>query len=415
MATVLADTLLRLDPENPDSLALLGKFQFNNLQNPEQARVLLDKALSIDPKHIPSLLAMVPLHVQAQELGKVDETLGRILAMDPENLNALRLDAEMLSARYGLAAGLRAYNRLLNKYGGDLGLRLRYAEMLLQSGRISEGKSLADQLTSSRVPAIERSAHWMLAQVYAKARLFEEAVTHARRTLVLAPDTRNVQLFLGKCLMELGKHGEARIVLEAAYAKSPQDASVVDLLSQVLINLDESDKALALIAKTLQAQPEMDALRMRLVEIRMRGDNWQESLVDARTLHEKFPENPALANNYAFQLARSGSNLDQALGLMQPLYEQYRDNPVIMDTYATVLAAMKRHAEAIAIYQEALLRAPGNTSIRFHLAKSLAAVGDVAQARQELEAVLRIEPGFPQAKEVRDMLQGLPVPPRSGT
>ncbi len=395
------------DAENPDTLSFLGRLELNLFQNPEQARELIETALSINPDHIDGLLAMIPLHAQAQDIEAVDQTLDHVLSLEPDHLQANQLRAEMMLSRFGLNVGLRQYESLLNRFGGNLGIRLRYAELLLQSGRISEGRRLAQQLASSRVPTIERSAHWMLAQMYSQIRMFDEAADHARRTLNITPDARNVQGFLAQTLVQSNKAGEAKLVLENAIAQHPGDFGLIALYSQVLVNLQETRRAIELLTQVLEENPDADAIRLRRVEIRMQSEFWRDSLADTRLLHEKYPERPELANNLAFLLARSGEDLDFAYDLISPLREQFDENAVILDTYAYVLSAKGEYERAMPIFEQALQAAGGNPTIRFHYAQALAATGRHQEARRNLEVVLILDPNFVQAEDARNLLNQL--------
>jgi len=407
-ARVLADQLIKLDSDSPATLAFLGRVELNAFRNAEIARGLFTSALEKDPDHVDALLGMIPLHAQDQDMPRIDQTLKRVLELQPDNIQANQLRAEMMLSRFGLGVGLREYQSLLNRFAGEMGLRLRYAELLLQAGRMSEGIRLSRQLAASRIPAVERSSHWMLAQSYAQLRLFEEAVEHARQALTLSPNNRNIQLFLGQTLLQNGKPAEAKMILENAVASNPEDAQAITLLSQAFVALGETGTAIQLLTQALDRNPEADILRLRRVEIQMQSPGWRQSISDARALYEKYPDRPELANNLAFMLARSGEELDFALSIAAPLREQFPDNPVIMDTYAFVLAARGEHEEAVALYNQALERAGGNPSIRFHLGQSLFHLGRHAEAGEQLQVVLILDPSFNQADEVRALLARIP-------
>jgi predicted Zn-dependent protease len=289
----------------------------------------------------------------------------------------------------------------MTRFGNNLSLRLRYAELLLQSGNLNEGKRLADELTASRVPNIERAANWMLAQMYAQIRMYDEAIAHGQKTLRLMPEAVNVQVFLAQQYLASGEPTLARRALERALRLSPENQDLIVLMTEILVRLDEREEAVALLDERLEQNPEDDRLRMRKTEVLIQSPDWRKAVSDTRTLLEKYPDNAGLKNNLAFLLARSGQDLDLALELVESLREQAEQNPVILDTFGYVLAAHGRHEEALEAYERALQQAGGNMTIRFHYAKSLAAVGRTDEALRQLEAVLMISPDFPQAEEAR--------------
>jgi len=400
----LMEQLKTEDGENADTLTFLGRLEFSLYQDFEASEALLNASLEINQDHVGALMAMIPIHAQKKDMDSVNETMNRVLELQPENLQALRLQAEMMMSRYGLGVGLRYYGNLMTRFGNDPTLRLRYAELLLQSGNITEGKRLAEQLTASRIPNIERTSHWMLAQMYAQIRMYDDAIKHAQDTLRVAPGARNVQVFLAQQYLQSGEGLLAKRALERAIVNQENlNPNLYILMSRILQEMDEEDEAIAYLDGVLAENADLDRVRMRKVEIQMQTPQWQSALPDTRLLHEKYPDDPALRNNLAFLLARSGQELDKAQELVESLKDQFDQNPVILDTYGFVLAAAGKHEQAIEVYEQALEKAGGNMTIRFHYAVSLAALGRSEEALRQLEAVLIIQPNFPQADDARSL------------
>ncbi|MEX2606590.1 MAG: tetratricopeptide repeat protein [Kiritimatiellia bacterium] len=403
----LMDKLYAMDGDNPNTLAFLGRLELTLFQDVETAKARLERSLEMDENHIPSLIAHISVLVQEQDLARVDATIEKVLSLDPENIQALRLQSEIILSRFGLAAGIRSYNRLLTRFGGDLGLRLRYAELLLRSGNLSEGKSLAQQLTASRVPQYERASNWMLAQMYAQVRMHEEALQHARSTLRITPNEANIHLFMAQQLLAMNRVSEARREAEAAMAINREDLRALNILTQTMVRQDQHGEAVKLLESLIEEFPDQDALKMRKIEILMQSTDWMNALSDTRILQEKYPDNAALNNNLAFLLARSGQELDRAMEIAESLKAEHADNPVIMDTFAYVLAARGAHEDALPVYEEALSKAGENVTIRFHYAKSLIALERNQDAARQLEAVLMMNPDFPEADEARELFKQL--------
>lgn len=406
-ARELMDKLYAMDGDNPNVLAFLGRLELTLFQDLETAKARLERSLELDENHIPTLLAYISVLVQEQDIARVDETIQKVLSLDPENLQALRLQSEIILSRFGLAAGIRSYNRLLARFGGDLGLRLRYAELLLRSGNLSEGKRLAQQLTASRVPQYERASNWMLAQMYAQVRMHEEAIQHARSTLRITPNEANIHLFLAQQLLAMDRVTDARREAESALSINRGNMQAINILTQTMVRQDRHQEAVSFLETLIEEFPDQDALKMRKIEILMQSTDWMNALSDTRMLQEKYPDNAALNNNLAFLLARSGQELDRAMEIAESLRENHADNPVIMDTYAYVLAARGNHEEALPVYEAALSRAGENVTIRFHYAKSLIALERNQDAARQLEAVFMMNPDFPEAEEARDLFEQL--------
>ncbi len=64
------------------------------------------------------------------------------------------------------------------------------------------------------------------------------------------------------------------------------------------------------------------------------------------------------------------------------------DNPNILDTYGWILAQGESPHRGLSLLQKAIERSPGDPLIRYHLAGTLALIGQPYQARRELEYIL---------------------------
>ena len=64
------------------------------------------------------------------------------------------------------------------------------------------------------------------------------------------------------------------------------------------------------------------------------------------------------------------------------------DNPNVLDTYGWILAQGESPHQGLALLEKAIERSPGDALIRYHLAGTLALVGQPYQARRELETIL---------------------------
>lgn len=408
LARASADQLLALDPEQPGTLAFLGRIELNAFQDFEKGRAHLEKALELNPNHVDALLGMIPIYAQEQNLQQMEATLSQVLQIQPGHLQANQMRAEFQLSRFGPTVGIREYESLLQRFPGEPSFRLRHAELLLQNGRMSEGLRTARQLTGPRnSPAIQRNAHWLLAQVYGQIRMLDEAEEHTRQALQLSPGNRNMFLFLMQTMMQNRKFSETQLALENYLAGQPDDLQAVMLLNQVFRAQGDFNRAVAVLDSAIASHPEADLLVLRRVETLMQSPRWQESVSNARMLHERYPERPELANNLAFVLARSRQDLDFAYSLSSGLLEQHPENPGILDTHGLVLAARGDHAAAIPLFESALSQLSTNAMIRHHLALSLAESGRVEEATRHLNIVLVLDPPYSETHQIEQLIASL--------
>jgi tetratricopeptide (TPR) repeat protein len=123
------------------------------------------------------------------------------------------------------------------------------------------------------------------------------------------------------------------------------------------------------------------------------------------------------ANNLAWLYAVYGKgNMDEAVRLAQGVVQANPQVPSFADTLGWVYykkglysAATEQLRKAVSVDETTARRnntAPSPT-FRFHLGMALAAKGDRAGARREIEGALRLSPNFPEADEARKTLATL--------
>ena len=107
-----------------------------------------------------------------------------------------------------------------------------------------ETKANAWALYYSRGISYERDKKWDLAE------------KDFRKALELKPDEPNVLNYLGYSYLDRGeKLPEARKLIEAAYAKRPDAAEIMDSLGWVLYSIGEYDKAVQQLEKAVEGAP----------------------------------------------------------------------------------------------------------------------------------------------------------------
>ncbi len=81
--------------------------------------------------------------------------------------------------------------------------------------------------------------------------------------------------------------------------------------------------------------------------------------------------------------------------------------PEVNDTLGWVYYQKQLYGQAILYLQQSLDIEPNNPAYHFHLGMAYARKGDDAKARKLLERVLKIDPQFPDAPQVRKALASL--------
>ena len=104
-----------------------------------------------------------------------------------------------------------------------------------------------------------------------------------------------------------------------------------------------------------------------------------------------------------------GGNLDVAMALAQTGRRGMPDSPDAADTLGWVYYQQGAYQSAIGLFEEALRlagknKAPEDPGVHYHLGLAYQKTNQPALARQHLEKVLRINPNYSDAAEVKKQL-----------
>jgi cellulose synthase operon protein C len=112
-----------------------------------------------------------------------------------------------------------------------------------------------------------------------------------------------------------------------------------------------------------------------------------------------------LLNNLAWALAETGD--PKAREYAASAYRQAPFNPNVIDTLGWAEVQIGDAQKGVELLQAASNLAPGNASIRLHLAKGLIKTGDKAGAKKALEPLSKLGEASPARVEADKLLGGL--------
>jgi Tfp pilus assembly protein PilF len=118
------------------------------------------------------------------------------------------------------------------------------------------------------------------------------------------------------------------------------------------------------------------------------------------------------ANNLAFLMLKTGGNVDVAMSLAETARRGLPNSPNVADTLGWILCQKGAYRSAIDLFQEALRLGQqngnrDNPTVHYHLGMAYAKSDQPRLARQQLERVLKIDPNYSDAADVKKQLAGL--------
>ena len=119
------------------------------------------------------------------------------------------------------------------------------------------------------------------------------------------------------------------------------------------------------------------------------------------------PKFAPAANNLAWLYSEHGGNIDVALSLAEIAREKFPKDPAIADTLGWIYYKKGVYLKAISLLRESAEKLGRKPVVRYHLGMAYYKNGERKQAKMELEASLKLDPGYRGAEEAKKILQEL--------
>ncbi|MFN2577444.1 MAG: tetratricopeptide repeat protein [Pyrinomonadaceae bacterium] len=212
-----------------------------------------------------------------------------------------------------------------------------------------------------------------------------------------------------------GAEGEFRRALEI----DSNYLAAYSALGALFVNTNQQERAIAEYNKIVEKRPENASAYTLIGMLEMNRQNIDAAIDNYRKALARDENSVFAANNLAWLYAEYGKgNMDEAMRLAQTAVQSNPGVPSFSDTLGWVYykkglygAAAEQLRKAVSVDEEAARRSNGlpTPTYYFHLGVALAAKGDKAGARKEIETALRLseKTNFPEANEARKTLATL--------
>lgn len=359
-----ARVALELAPDNPDVLRTVGQVHLRMADfDPESAQIAFDaltRVREMEPWDVQTMVALGQLHLSREQFAEAAEIFAEASRYVPNNriLYNFLADARERAGQEEEAA--EALRRILTLDPGDLGTRIRLAELLGRSGDHGEALKVLEAAPPSNLD--DRRVLYLRARELFFEKRPEEALELTEQLVEQRGDlNRRLRLYL------------------------------TDLRARILAHLDRSEEAFEELTELLELDPgNSDLLRRVTAQLAQGGhDEEARSLLDefVRRHSGEGEDNPELRSSVrsarlalAAFLAQEES-WDEALEALEPMLmssdEETRRTGRI--NTAEVLHQAGRTDEALDLLETAGEGDPGSTRKRIEL---LLRSGEEARARR---------------------------------
>jgi tetratricopeptide (TPR) repeat protein len=322
-----------------------------------------------------AVIAVLVLRVSAQTLESPEELYKAAIALQQAGkLDEAIADYRLLLSKYPDVAPVRS------NLGVALAAQGKYDEAIAEYKRV---------LAAHPDPQIELN----LALAYYKEGQYAPAAESLEKVHAAAPDNTQALLLLSDCHLRAGKNSQVIELLTPLQDRD--DAAISYLLGTALVRDGQAARGQVIINRILKNGDSAEA-RLLTGTTKLFTNDFVSAVVDLQKAVELNPDLPDAYAYYGLALLSSGDED----GARQAFEKELARDPINFDAnlrMGVVLRQDEEYAPALKYLERALQVRPGDLGVRYQIALAKLGQGQLAEARQELESVVKESPSFVQA------------------
>jgi len=234
-----------------------------------------------------------------------------------------------------------------------------------------------------------------------------QAVRLIQDQIARNPGSSQLYFLLGQAELRNQDSPKAEEALQKAVDLDKNNVAAFSLLARVQVSRGSVDQAIANYQRALDANPREVRVYVALGGLLESRGEWQK----AQDLYTKAlqiqPDYPVAANNLAYLMLEHGGDLNTALSLAQTARRGLPDLAASADTLGWAYYHQGVYNAAVDMLQQAVKEDSKDPTCHYHLGLAYQRMNNNAMARQEFDETLKLDPNYPHADEIRNLLAGL--------
>jgi tetratricopeptide (TPR) repeat protein len=402
--------VLKNDPDNGVAHYHLG-LALDRSGNSERAIEEFRTAVRLRPDLVEAQRALAIAAVRRGDMDTLEQTATQIINLQPASPDGYAMRALAKINRKQFAAANEDAHKAIEIAPQSAVGYIQLGNLQLVQKQYGESAN-AFQQALDRDPNSNDALNGLM-NTYLAQNQTDKAIAAANAQIAKSPNSSNFYDLLGTTLFNKKKDLDGA---ESAFKKAADldqhNADALLKLGQVEVAKGSPDQAIALYQQSLKNNSREPMFYILMGELYERKQDWSDAKDAYQKALEIKPENPLASNNLAYVMLQSGGNVDMALSLAQTARRGMPDSPTAADTLGWVFYRKGAYQSAVDLFQEALKlgeknKNPDEATVHYHLGLAYEKTGNNNLARQQLERVLKIDPNYGQASEVKKQLAQL--------
>jgi len=405
-ALVLANEVLAVSPRDNDALIIRGDIELARNQ-PRDAIADLRAVLRDQPDNVAVLSALSHAHLANGEPQIAEEVLRKAAEANPANASLQRDLAELLTRLGKSDDANRVVDAAVARLPGNVELLDAQFRIAMTYKDLARARSAADALVAQQPKA---ALGYMYQGVVAEAgKQYEEALRCYTAAANLRPDAAEPFEAVVRVLAASHRLPEALKRLDDAAAKYPQDPLPVDVKGELLVQNGRISEAEDAFRQAIARAPKWWPPYRGLAKAQLLGkeklDTVIEGLRRAKTL---VSQSERLSEALANLLVRDGKP-DEAIAEYQQALLKYPQSDMVANNLAMLLVSYRTDAASLDRARELAMRFADSTNLAYRdtYAWVLYKRGDASAAVPVLVSIVAEAPDAVVARYHLGMAQAL--------
>jgi putative PEP-CTERM system TPR-repeat lipoprotein len=249
------------------------------------------------------------------------------------------------------------------------------------------------------------AAQMVLARIAISEKDYDAALRLAAVLEQVHPDASFADELRGDMAAARKAPKEAAEAYALAYEKAAS-AQLARKLYQSHLQTGDTESALAILKRWLEAHPEDVSIRHLLAQALISADRHPQAINEYLVVIEYAPANVPALNNIAWLYQVQG-NYPEGVKYAERAHQLVPERPEVGDTLGWLLVLNGETNRGLVLLQEARIKAPHIPDIHYHMAATLEKAGRRDEARKELKRLLKSNKAFTERHKAEALLNQL--------
>jgi tetratricopeptide (TPR) repeat protein len=401
---------IKNDPDNGVAHYQLG-IAFDQLGNLARAESEWRDAVRLRPDLAEAQRALAAVALRKGDMNALEQSASQIISLQPVSPDGYGLRAISFINRKQLARAEEDIRKAIEVAPQSAVGYIQMGNLRLIEKQYSDAERAYQQGLDHDPSSADALSGIM--NTYLVQKQVDKAVAAANAQIAKAPNSSAFYDLLGTALFNNKKDmNGAEAALKKAAELDKNNADALLKLGQVQVAKGSTDEAIGTYQRSIKDNPREASFYILIGELYESKQNWGSAKEAYQKALEVKPDNPLASNNLAYVMLETGGNVDVALSLAQTARRGMPDSPNVADTLGWVFYQKGAYRSAIDLFEEALKlaeknKAPDDPTVHYHLGLAYEKTAQPALAKQHLERVLKINPNYSSAADVKKLLAQL--------